>query len=363
MVVTNNSYKYDVSKINFVSTDPEVATVDEEGYVHALKAGKTSIYAESIYDTSVVSKEITYTVKDGTYYAPESIESDPIIAYAKKAPSVKPVFNGGESCSEKQYKLESLDGDFTVRRNMYAYCDEVTDPLRIRISSVADPSVYCDTTIQFLEVRATAITSTETSYDLEYDVPHKVATQLVSEFEGYSVTYTDLEYEIISGEGATLTNGYLESQGLVDSQITVRVTLVRDPSIYLDVTYNVSVDEQGIADAQGSFLQKFLGHFCIFFLTGILGMLSYYFYLYDDKKKIRSAVWFVIMIGIGLFVSFIPEYIQVFFSRGESLTDVEINISGYMAGFALALIILLIIYLIKIHNKKKADTVLYIANE
>ncbi len=248
VIVRNDSSTYDLSKINFVSTDPEVATVDEEGYVHALKAGTTIVYAESKIDPSVKSEEITYTVKEGTYYAPETIEIDPISIYAKRTSSLKPVFNGGASCSDKQYKLESLDGDFEVRRNIYAYSTEVTDPLRVRISSVTDPSVYFDTTIQFMEVKATAIVATDTDFDLEYNVRHKVATTLVSEFEGYSITYRDREYEIISGEGATLsTSGYLKSTGLVDSQITVRVSLARDPSIYVDVTYNVSIDEKAVA--------------------------------------------------------------------------------------------------------------------
>ncbi len=92
-------------------------------------------------------------------------------------------------------------------------------------------------------------------------------------------------------------------------------------------------------------------------------MISFYYFLYDGKKKIRNVLLIVVTIAVGLLLSVLGEFIQIFYPRTQSWSDVYINFAGYMAGFALALIILLIIYLVKRLNKRKTDKTLYIANE
>lgn len=100
-----------------------------------------------------------------------------------------------------------------------------------------------------------------------------------------------------------------------------------------------TIDDTNV-HALSSFIRKFIGHFSLFVVSGILTTLSIKYLYYNNKQKF---VFFVVFAGIsGLFLAILTELIQLFVpGRSGEIKDVMIDYSGYL----LALIVIgLIVY-------------------
>ena len=99
-------------------------------------------------------------------------------------------------------------------------------------------------------------------------------------------------------------------------------------------------------DSFSSFIRKFVGHFSLFGLSGVLSTLSYNFFIYDKSLKLS---FFIIFSSItGLFLAILTEFIQLLVpGRSGEVLDVLIDLSGYVIGL---LIIVLIVYILKKRN-------------
>ena len=99
-------------------------------------------------------------------------------------------------------------------------------------------------------------------------------------------------------------------------------------------------------DSFSSFIRKFVGHFSLFGLSGVLSTLSYKFFVYDKSLKLS---FFIIFSSItGLFLAILTEFIQLLVpGRSGEVLDVLIDLSGYFIGL---LIIVLIVYVLKKRN-------------
>ena len=102
-------------------------------------------------------------------------------------------------------------------------------------------------------------------------------------------------------------------------------------------------------DSFASFIRKFVGHFSLFGLSGVLTTLSFKFFYYDKKQKFS---FFIIFSGIsGIFLAILSELIQKFVpGRSGEVLDVLIDLAGYFIGL---LVIVLIVYLLKRNTTKK----------
>lgn len=97
-------------------------------------------------------------------------------------------------------------------------------------------------------------------------------------------------------------------------------------------------------------VRKVLGHFCFFGLDGLISTLTAFFYL---KKKGTEKNWLVLILTcvFGLIVAFISELVQLITpNRYFAISDVLIDFCGFLLGFFIIAIIVLIINTIK--NKK-----------
>ncbi len=96
-------------------------------------------------------------------------------------------------------------------------------------------------------------------------------------------------------------------------------------------------------DSFSSFIRKFIGHFSLFGLSGVLTTLSYKFFVYDKTSKLS---FFIIFSSItGLFLAILTEFIQLLVpGRSGEILDVLIDLSGYFIGL---LIVVLIVYILK----------------
>ncbi len=99
--------------------------------------------------------------------------------------------------------------------------------------------------------------------------------------------------------------------------------------------------------AEEHFLVRKMAHFLEFFALGATAFALVREYT-DDKYRKALFLMFT-----GVIVPLVDETIQIFSSRGPSLTDIWIDIGGFTTGCALALGICVIIRAIK--RKKTAD--------
>lgn len=93
-------------------------------------------------------------------------------------------------------------------------------------------------------------------------------------------------------------------------------------------------------------IRKMIGHFGIFLLDGVLGILTIKSWL---KVNALPQLW--ITLGIGLGVASLSEIIQLFApERGPSVYDVFLDFSGYILG------VLVVLVIINLLNKKPKPT-------
>ena len=107
-------------------------------------------------------------------------------------------------------------------------------------------------------------------------------------------------------------------------------------------------------DSFTNFIRKAVGHFGLFFVSGILTSLSVYLWCNPIKG---SKYWMLISITLefGLLMGLITETIQLNVpGRSGELLDVLIDFSGYLLGFLIVLLILFLI--IRKQNKKSTVT-------
>ena len=103
-------------------------------------------------------------------------------------------------------------------------------------------------------------------------------------------------------------------------------------------------------DSFASFIRKAFGHFGLFAISGFLTSLSIYFIVRPLKWN-KHYIIIIMSLAFGLSLGILTEIIQLNVpGRSGQFTDVLIDFSGYILGF---LIILLIMVLIIKHELKK----------
>lgn len=96
-------------------------------------------------------------------------------------------------------------------------------------------------------------------------------------------------------------------------------------------------------DSLQVFIRKAIGHFGLFFLNGIFATLSGHYWLALNSKAKTLVVF-----SIGVFLAGLSEFIQVFApERGPSFLDVLIDVTGFIVGIGLIVIVL------NLSNRKK----------
>lgn len=106
---------------------------------------------------------------------------------------------------------------------------------------------------------------------------------------------------------------------------------------------------ENIGEFKG-FLRKFVGHYSLFALDGLIGFFTFKLLLSEKK-------WFLPLIAnlcVGLGMSMLTEFIQLFVpQRAGLITDVFINFAGYLTPLLIAYLVLLFIDISKNRKTKK----------
>ena len=105
----------------------------------------------------------------------------------------------------------------------------------------------------------------------------------------------------------------------------------------------------GNIGAYTGFVRKFVGHFSLFFISGIFTTLAVKYLYYDNNDNYRLFIVFSCISGI--FLANLTEFIQFFIpGRSGEVADIRIDSLGYLLA---SLITLLVIYLLIKNRKKK----------
>lgn len=102
---------------------------------------------------------------------------------------------------------------------------------------------------------------------------------------------------------------------------------------------------EGGSTAEGHFLLRKAAHFSEYAALGVITLLFYGTLTADRAKKYLSAAL------TGISVPLVDETIQIFSGRGPALSDVWIDISGFIFGTVLISLILFI--LLRREKRKK----------
>lgn len=102
-----------------------------------------------------------------------------------------------------------------------------------------------------------------------------------------------------------------------------------------------------------SFIRKFVGHFSLFLVSGILTTLSIKFIYFD--KELKFYGFMIISCISGLFLAILTEFIQIFVpGRSGQISDVAIDFLGYIIA---TLVICIIVYIRRIKRLKEENVV------
>lgn len=108
----------------------------------------------------------------------------------------------------------------------------------------------------------------------------------------------------------------------------------------------------GNIDTFSYVIRKLVGHFGLFAISGLFSTFSLYLW-FRPQKCYKNYRLLYLSLGFGLLLAILTEIIQLFTpGRSGQFTDVLIDFSGFILGNG---IIILILYLVYRHHKKKDE--------
>lgn len=362
---------YDTRKLSFKSSNESIARIDENGVIHPVSIGSTTIYAAN----GEYSKSVDISIVDGVVPLPYM---DLTISGSAVCYSNDMLLN--QSNSEKyHYQLIPKDGEISLNPDDFIW--ESSNELLAKIDKHGVLRGFRKTSFEDEEVVITATSKTTgQSASMIVTVKSQLPTEMNISFivDGKRV-WNEATYTFTVGENIELDISYnaqvqnkqvvIESsdKSIVDftnegSIVTLHVKKVGECNIIITCVINpdlvreikCSVAKAGAISKEnyqsfGKYIRKSLGHAAVFMAAETFTFLTLFMFLYKKKWWFYS----LIALGEGLFISGVSELIQFFVpSRMGTFIDVVINFGGVIAG---ALIAFLIILAINKSHKKKMD--------
>lgn len=379
---------FDERRIERHSSNDEIVRIDEYGVVHALKEGEATItYGKYTYDIVVssdsiikpVSNSISLTIDETSKDNPSLLDYDYVFEKSEEpnfySTLIKATFSDSslEDKSVSFYPLtDSLkvklaphhysvdgypiyldeDGNNYLRVCGYREKGEVT----IRCVSNADNNIYQDIILNVNEA-----IPTEMKLNIgEKNQPY-VNDQITisATFSPKNVNNRNIHIEVTNKDILSIKNNDSSSVIITGTSIgktKVTVSSILNPSLTKEIEIEwiarQAIDDDNFNDFAG-FLRKAAGHFMLFLVTAIFGIIFFYFY-FDDIK-----VWWLMLsmsLGTGLLVAGLSELIQKFTDGRSGLwSDVGIDFLGYFIGTVLTIGIIFLIRLIKSKRKPEEE--------
>lgn len=369
-----NFQYYDVSKLTYVSTSPDVATVDNHGVIYPVSVGSSTV----LVTNGDISRTININVISGS----------PIANYTDLN------ITGTDFCRENDmildrsshtnnYQLGVKNGEETLNPEDFIW--ECSNNLLARVDTHGVLRGFRKTSYEDETVTITA-TSKKTKQSVSKEIlvktklPEKIYTCFVmgdkelwnqsqlTAFVGdvipvrvsydVNVTNNDFTVELSNDEVAVATNEgnavtlEFKKEGTVEVLIKSNIVTSLQKKTTFTINKAGAIDKDNYESVNLS-IRKSIGHALMFAITQVFTFLSFYMFLYDKKK------WWVlalISLGAGILLATVSEFIQFFIPmRSGTVVDALIDIAGVAFGLGITIGIMFLIGYIKRKKKKENE--------
>ena len=353
---------YDTRKLKYISSDNDIATVDENGVIYPKALGNATITVKN----NDFSESVIISVVSGTAPTPFANLS---IAGSDVCYSNDMILNQNYP-SKYHYQLVPKDGEselnpedfiWSSSNELLAKVDKHGVLRGFRKSSLDDETVLISakskTTGQIITHQVTVKVQLptelyfsfetegktvwdETAYTFSVgeNVPLNIAYNSPVQNKQVTVVCSDESIIGVTNEGAVVTLHILKP-GTCNISITsvinpelvkeIKCTVVKAGAISKDNYLNVT-----------TYLRKSVGHAAVFMVAQIFTFLTLFMFFYSKKWWFYSSI----SLGEGLFISALSELIQFFVpSRSGTFIDILINFAGVLVGALIGFAITLII--------------------
>ena len=379
---------FDTAKLNYSSLDASVATIDRYGVIKGISNGTTKVtYGTYTFDVTVsnetiikpATNEITLAKSENGKSQLSLLDYD-YIATSEDDPNdysviLYPTFtnNALEDQSVRWESSNPLMGKiapYSYDLNGYPLYKDEDNKTCVRICgyrqpgdffirciSNADNSVYKDINLYSGEAKATNmdVKLSKTGEIAVNDQITVTATIAPKNTNNKCIRVTpsdDKMCDVINNTTEVVTIKALKS-GTCHFQVE---SISNDHLTYeFDMTFTAqkAINEENFSSFH-AFMRKFAGHFFLFLVTAIFGMMFFYLFIEDIKK-----VWLSLSMTLisGFFLAGLSEFIQYFIpTRGGTWSDIGIDFLGYVIGTALTIGVIFLIRLIIMKVKEKKES-------
>ena len=376
----------DESKISRSSLDESIATIDEFGVIHAVSVGSTTIkYGKYEFPITVTSESITKPItneltlsKDTASKAnPSLLDYDEVFNEENESNEYSVLIYSSfldESLSDQSVSWK-LSNNLKAKLAPYkydedgypVYMDDLKRPcvrvcgyrekgeVTITCYSNADNSIYSSMT---LDVDEALPTSMEININDNESLLVNSQKVISASFNPKNVNNRAIHIEADLSDVIEITNNNTSSvtiTGKSVKKVRLTITSLANPSLKKEINVSFTAKEVINGDNYSDFhqfIRKATGHFLLFFVTSIFGLIFFFTYI-DDIKKIWIGL--SISLCLGLLIAGLSELIQHFIpSRAFAFKDIGIDFLGYLIG---SLLTLGVIYLIRVIRSKKNNKV------
>jgi uncharacterized protein YjdB len=342
------------SNLVYESSDPLLATVNQDGVIIGVSPGEVTIFAD--FGETRKSIQLTITQPDIPSILPSFLSLEgPSIGYVGRTLQLEPDF-GDNRPTDTQLTYKS-SATHVARVNDLGVVTGVNfsgltaRQVTITAYANANPTVMATLELTIEKVFPTSVTLSSVSR-----VTAGNSIQINPTFLPADTTDRQLVWSSSNVELATVSSGgdFGLLVGKFSGTVTITATSVMDPSITSTMTLTI-LPAPLFSPAQWEaflmFVRKGIGHFTLNFINGVLGFLTFYAYI-DEKKKYRDVL---LSLAVGIPLSALFESFQ-FFAPGRSPTwlDAFYNTSGYAsAQLGMMILLSLITFVAQRKTKKK----------
>lgn len=343
--------EYDPSQLVYNSSNPNVASINQYGVINALEAGTTEF--------SVSNHEAVYllTVEENPnpIIKPTAINlSGPVEGYVYGTIQLTWTFDVNNLTDDGVTFTSSNEAVATVNNDGLVTGAKVSGTAIITVYANADFTIFDQIEVTFNDVIPTAISISSSKLEVDVGTKQTIIPTLSHPLPDQTLPITNQEVIYQSSDPSIAEVTSLNGQGIVlgIKRGTVIITARPQANQAIEATITLTIKAMEVINNNnftefGAYLRKAVGHFSLFFVNGILGFMTFYFFL--SKAKPWQTLLFALIPGI--FFAGVSEFIQLFVpDRGASIFDVGIDFLGYLAACS-------IIYLgMYIHSNIKKKT-------
>lgn len=343
--------EYNPSLLDYYSSQQSVATINQFGVINALAPGTTQLTVSGHSQ----SYELIVTASSEAIIKPTSITlTGPDSAYVYGYTPLTYTFDREDVSDQSVTFVSSNEAIATIDEQGVVYGTKVSGLVTIRVYANADFEVYDDLTLNMLDVLPTNLSLSISNNELNAGTKATILPTLTHDLADQSLPVTNQEVVYRSSDETIATVVSINGQGIVlgikRGSVTITANSVANPEVSAQIVLTIIplevINDDNVV-AFGAYLRKAVGHFTLFFINGILGGLTFYYFLTRKSLLVRLTLALI----PGVFFAGLSEFIQLFVpDRGATLFDVMIDSLGYL--FAVLIIYLWFILRKRLRIKK-----------